>query len=103
VDQDLLDCFLRSFFHRQWQLAAPTETASSPIDPSPDRHLRSWLAAVSREGIIRLLNCGNSRRCSVNGHKLEELLGSERSHAGGDPGAPEERAGPGADHQDHGR
>jgi hypothetical protein len=35
--------------------------------------------------------------------KLEELLGSERSHAGGDPGAPDKGAGPGADHQDHGR
>lgn len=25
--------------------------------------VRSWLATVPREGIIRLLNCGNSLRC----------------------------------------
>lgn len=35
--------------------------------------------------------------------KLEELLGCGRSRAGGDPGAPDKGAGPGADHQDRGR
>lgn len=35
--------------------------------------------------------------------KLEDLLGSERGHAGGDLGAPDTGAGPGADHQGRGR
>jgi hypothetical protein len=35
--------------------------------------------------------------------KLEDLLGSERGHAGGGPGAPDTGAGPGADHRDRGR
>ena len=35
--------------------------------------------------------------------KLEELLGPERSQGSGDLGAPDYSAGPGTDHQDHGR
>ncbi len=35
--------------------------------------------------------------------KLEELLGPERSHGSGDLDAVDDGAGPGTDHQDHGR
>jgi len=35
--------------------------------------------------------------------KLEELVGPERSHGSGDLGAPHYGAGPGPNHQDHGR
>ena len=53
---------------------ARNDRPSRPADPTPAprppgslcRRLRSWSATVSREASTSLLNCGNSRSCSVN-------------------------------------
>ncbi len=55
---------------RRWLSAGRPEVLPASPDPWTDQLLRSWSEIISARAAICPVNCGNSRRCSVNRQRV---------------------------------